>query len=83
MGVFKLPANLCQDLIRMIRYFWWGEDGEQQKDTLACMEEIVAAQMLPGFRIPRFVPVQPSHVSATSMATYPIHRQLVCAVTES
>jgi hypothetical protein len=28
MGVFKLPAMLCEELSQMIRYFWRGEDGD-------------------------------------------------------
>jgi hypothetical protein len=31
MGVFKLPATLCEDLMQMIRYFWSGEEGGQRK----------------------------------------------------
>jgi hypothetical protein len=26
MGVFKLPTMLCEEMMRMIRYFWWGEE---------------------------------------------------------
>jgi hypothetical protein len=27
MGVFKLPAYICEDLTQIIRKFWWGEEG--------------------------------------------------------
>jgi hypothetical protein len=27
MGVFKLLANLCEELTQIIQYFWWGEEG--------------------------------------------------------
>lgn len=31
MGVFKLPKGLCDDLMKMIRYYWWGaEDGKKK-----------------------------------------------------
>jgi hypothetical protein len=26
MGVFKLPATLCEEMTQMIRHFWWGEE---------------------------------------------------------
>jgi hypothetical protein len=26
MGVFKLPTMLCEEMTRMIRYFWWGKE---------------------------------------------------------
>jgi hypothetical protein len=36
MGVFKLPANLCDELTRMVRCFWWGdEDGHRKIHWLA------------------------------------------------
>jgi hypothetical protein len=28
MGVFKLPATLCDEMMQMIRYFWWGKGGQ-------------------------------------------------------
>lgn len=31
MGVFKIPDTLCDELERMIRYFWWGDDAGQRK----------------------------------------------------
>jgi hypothetical protein len=40
-GVFKLPANLCDDLRRMIQYFWWGEDGEQRKIHWLAWEKLL------------------------------------------
>jgi hypothetical protein len=36
MGVSKLPATLCEELTRMVRYFWWGdEDGHWKIHWLA------------------------------------------------
>ena len=31
MNVFKLPNNLCSELERMVRDFWWGHSGEARK----------------------------------------------------
>ena len=30
MGVFKLPNSVCEDLTKMIRYFWWGASQGQR-----------------------------------------------------
>jgi hypothetical protein len=31
MSVFKLPATLCEKLMQLTRYFWWGENSEHRK----------------------------------------------------
>jgi hypothetical protein len=31
MGVFKLPARLCEEITQLIRMFWWAEDGGNKK----------------------------------------------------
>jgi hypothetical protein len=31
MGVFKLPFGLCDELTRMIRNYWWGEENGKRK----------------------------------------------------
>lgn len=31
MGIFKLPASLCDELTQMICYFWWDEEDGQRK----------------------------------------------------
>jgi hypothetical protein len=31
MGVFKLPATLCEEMMKMIRYFWWGKRMAREK----------------------------------------------------
>ena len=31
MGVFKLPAGLCEDLMKMIREFWWTASKNQRR----------------------------------------------------
>jgi hypothetical protein len=31
MGVFMLPPTLCDEMTRMIRYIWWGEEAGQRK----------------------------------------------------
>jgi hypothetical protein len=30
MGVFKLPVMLCEELMQLSRYFWWGENAEHR-----------------------------------------------------
>jgi hypothetical protein len=36
MGVFKLPTTLCDELTRMVRHIWWGdEDGHRKIHWLA------------------------------------------------
>jgi hypothetical protein len=31
MSVFKLPANLCDELTQLVRYFWWDEEAGNRK----------------------------------------------------
>ena len=31
MGAFKLPKGLCDDLTKMIRYYWWGAEDRKKK----------------------------------------------------
>ena len=31
MSFFLLPKNLCDELIRVIRQFWWGQTGNAKK----------------------------------------------------
>ena len=36
MGVFKLPKGLPDDLMNMIRYYWWGaEDGKRKTQRIS------------------------------------------------
>ena len=36
MGAFKLPKGLCDDLTKMIRYYWWGaEDGKRKTQRIS------------------------------------------------
>ena len=36
MGVFKLPKGLRDDLMNMIRYYWWGaEDGKRKTQRIS------------------------------------------------
>jgi hypothetical protein len=48
MGVFKLPANLCEELTQMIRYFWWGEEGGQRKVHWIAWEKLLMPKCLGG-----------------------------------
>ena len=31
MNCFRLPVGLCQDIVMLIRKFWWGQRGERRK----------------------------------------------------
>ena len=31
MGIFKFPASLCEDLPKIIRNFWWGDEEDRRK----------------------------------------------------
>ena len=31
MGIFKFPASLCDELARIIRNFWWGDEEDRRK----------------------------------------------------
>jgi hypothetical protein len=36
MGVFKLPAGLCDDLTRLVQNYWWGtENGKRRTHWMA------------------------------------------------
>ena len=34
MSCFKIPDSLCDELISMIRQFWWGQRGGRKKDGM-------------------------------------------------
>jgi hypothetical protein len=31
MGIFKMPASMCDDFTKLIRMFWWGEANGKRK----------------------------------------------------
>jgi hypothetical protein len=33
MGIFNLPFGLCDELTKMIRNYWWGEENGKRKHT--------------------------------------------------
>jgi hypothetical protein len=41
MGVFKLPATLCEELTQLICYFWWGEEGGHRKVHWIAWEKLL------------------------------------------
>ena len=46
MSVFKLPASVCDDLIRMIRQYWWGvENGKRKMAWLSWKKMVVPKSM--------------------------------------
>jgi hypothetical protein len=48
MGVFKLPATLCEEMMRMIRYFWWGREDGQRKVHWLAWEKLLMPKHLGG-----------------------------------
>jgi hypothetical protein len=48
MGVFKLPSGLCDELTKMIRYFWWGDEGGQRKVHWLAWEKLILPKCLGG-----------------------------------
>jgi hypothetical protein len=50
MGIFKLPFGLLDELTKMIRNFWWGEEKGKRK-TLNFMGQYDATQGSRGNRV--------------------------------
>jgi hypothetical protein len=48
MGVFKLPITLCDELMQMICYFWWGEESGQWKVHWLAWEKVLMPKCLCG-----------------------------------
>jgi hypothetical protein len=48
MGVFKLPTCLCEELMQIIRYFWWGEEGGQRNVHWLAWEKLIMPKCLKG-----------------------------------
>jgi hypothetical protein len=48
MGVFKLPATLCEEMTEMIRYFWWSEENGQRKVHWMAWEKLCSSNALVG-----------------------------------
>jgi hypothetical protein len=48
MGIFKLPETLCEEMMRMIRYFWWGEEDGQRKVHWLVWEKLLIPKHLGG-----------------------------------
>jgi hypothetical protein len=41
MGVFKLPNTQCEEMERMIRYFWWGDEEGARKIHWLAWEKLL------------------------------------------
>ena len=37
MSVFKLPNTLCDEMMSMVRHFWWGQANEKEKKKMALL----------------------------------------------
>jgi hypothetical protein len=48
MGVFKLPATLCEELMQLSCYFWWGEDAEHRKVHLIAWDTLLLSKSMGG-----------------------------------
>ncbi|XP_050248972.1 uncharacterized protein LOC126696245 [Quercus robur] len=44
MNVFKLPDSLCEDLMSMIRNFWWGQRNDERKIAWMSWEKLCASK---------------------------------------
>jgi hypothetical protein len=44
MGIFNLPFGLCNELTKMIRNYWWGEENGKRENTLDGVGEYDAEQ---------------------------------------
>jgi hypothetical protein len=44
MGVFKLAADLCEELEQMIHYFWWGEETSLRKIHWLSWEKLLQSK---------------------------------------
>jgi hypothetical protein len=42
MGVFKLTISTCDDMTQIIRKFWWGEEGGQQRVHWVAWDKLLA-----------------------------------------
>jgi hypothetical protein len=50
MGVFKLPATLCEELMQLSCYFWWAEDVEHRKIHYIAWDTLIKKHGVMGFR---------------------------------
>jgi hypothetical protein len=41
MGIFKLPFGLCDELTKMIRNYWWGEENGKRKTHWMAWENMM------------------------------------------
>jgi hypothetical protein len=42
MGVFKLPVGMCDDMTKIIRKFWWGEEDGKRKVHWIAWDKLLA-----------------------------------------
>uniref|UniRef100_A0A0A9C9E1 Reverse transcriptase zinc-binding domain-containing protein n=1 Tax=Arundo donax TaxID=35708 RepID=A0A0A9C9E1_ARUDO len=56
MGVFKMTAGFCEDYMKMIRNFWWGDEVDQRKVHWVAWEKMILLKYKGGlgFRDMRF-----------------------------
>jgi hypothetical protein len=44
MGIFKLPFGLCDELTKMIRNYWWGEENGKRKTHWMAWENLMRSK---------------------------------------
>jgi hypothetical protein len=81
MSIFKLSRTLCDEMIQLIRYFWWGEESGQKKIHWIAWDKLLMPKGLGGmgFRDLRlFNQALLAHMETTSVS-----RQPLCATVKS
>jgi hypothetical protein len=48
MGVFKLPITLCEELMQLSHYFWWGENVEHHKVHWSAWDTLLLSKSMGG-----------------------------------
>jgi hypothetical protein len=49
MSVFKFSAGLCEDLMQMIRNYWWGDDQDQRHIHWTSWENLIKSKSQRGY----------------------------------
>jgi hypothetical protein len=79
MDVFKLLSTLCEEMTRMIRYFWWGEEGGQRKIHWTAWERLLLPKCYGGIGFCYMLSVQPSFTGSAGVAPHTTFHKFVCS----
>jgi hypothetical protein len=70
MSVFKLPETLCEELMQLSRYFWWGESAEHRKVHWIAWDRLLLAKSMGAWDLE--TSCSTSFVGAASLASHPV-----------